>query len=120
MKIKVTKAQYDILKQKVLLPLPVFLQYMAAEYPEYDKKTCYDFYLKTRALVLEQPLFLHCELTADCNLDCKMCYVHIEKEAIKKRQHEKYIRKKIEAKKRKEQNEINKIAKAIRLSKEEG
>ena len=84
MRIKVTKAQYDILKQKVLLPLPVFLQYMAAEYPEYDKKTCYDFYLKTRALVLEQPLFLHCELTADCNLDCKMCYVHIEKEAIKK------------------------------------
>ncbi len=43
-----------------------------------------------------------------------------EQEAIKKRQHEKYIRKKKEAKARKRNNQINIIAEAIRLSKEEG
>lgn len=43
-----------------------------------------------------------------------------EQEAIKKRQHEKYIRKKKEAKARKRDNQINIIAEAIRLSKEEG
>ena len=43
-----------------------------------------------------------------------------QEEELKKNQHKKYIEKKIKAKKRKEQNEINKIAKAIRLSKEEG
>ena len=43
-----------------------------------------------------------------------------EQEALKKRQHEKYVRKKEEAKKRKEDKQIAIIAKAIRLSKEEG
>lgn len=43
-----------------------------------------------------------------------------EQEALKKRQHEKYVRKKEEAKKRKEDKQIAMIAKAIRLSKEEG
>lgn len=43
-----------------------------------------------------------------------------EKEAIKKRQHEKYIRKKKEAKQRKRKDQVNIIAEAIRLSKEEG
>ena len=43
-----------------------------------------------------------------------------EQEAIKKRQHEKYVRKRKEAKKRKEDKQITMIAKAIRLSKEEG
>ena len=43
-----------------------------------------------------------------------------EQEAIKKQQHEKYIRKKKEAKARKRDNQINIIAEAIRLSKEEG
>ena len=43
-----------------------------------------------------------------------------EKEAIKKHQHEKYVRKKKEAKERKRKNQINIIAEAIRLSKEEG
>ena len=43
-----------------------------------------------------------------------------EQEAIKKRQHEKYIRKKKEVKVRKRNNQINIIAEAIRLSKEEG
>lgn len=43
-----------------------------------------------------------------------------EQEAIKKRQHEKYIRKKKETKVRKRNNQINIIAEAIRLSKEEG
>ena len=43
-----------------------------------------------------------------------------QEEELKKNQHKKYIEKKIKAKKRKEQNEIDKIAKAIRLSKEEG
>lgn len=43
-----------------------------------------------------------------------------QEEEAKKNQHKKYVEKKIKAKKRKEQNEINKIAKAIRLSKEEG
>lgn len=43
-----------------------------------------------------------------------------EKEAIKKHQHEKYVRKKKEAKERKRKNQVNIIAEAIRLSKEEG
>ena len=43
-----------------------------------------------------------------------------QEEKLKKNQHKKYVEKKIKAKRRKEQNKINKIAKAIRLSKEEG
>ena len=43
-----------------------------------------------------------------------------EKEAIKKRQHKKYVEKKKEAKERKRKNQVNIIAEAIRLSKEEG
>ena len=43
-----------------------------------------------------------------------------EKKAIKKRQHEKYVRKKKAAKERKRKEQVNIIAEAIRLSKEEG
>ena len=43
-----------------------------------------------------------------------------KKEAIKKRQHKKYVEKKKEAKERKRKNQVNIIAEAIRLSKEEG
>ena len=43
-----------------------------------------------------------------------------EQKAIKKRQHEKYIKKKKAAKERKRKDQVNIIAEAIRLSKEEG
>lgn len=43
-----------------------------------------------------------------------------EQKAIKKRQHERYVKKKKEAKERKHKNQVNIIAEAIRLSKEEG
>ena len=43
-----------------------------------------------------------------------------EYEETKKRQHERYVRRKKEAKKRKRKDQVNIIAEAIRLSKEEG
>ncbi len=78
LKKKLTIAEYNVLREKTLLSLPAFLKYSMINYPNNEKGDYFDFYLKERALKMGSILSLHCELTPFCNLDCKMCYVHLE------------------------------------------
>lgn len=80
---KLTREEYTALSEKTSLPLPQFLQHAAKIVPQYGKSSCCDFYLETRALGMGLPVYLHCELTPDCNLNCRMCHVHIEKDKLK-------------------------------------
>jgi len=84
MSMKFSKTEYVTIAEKTEMPFYEFLQYINHNYTQYREQEIYDFYLKTKARRMGQPLFLQCELTADCNLDCKMCYSHIEKAKLKK------------------------------------
>lgn len=83
-KTAISQEEYNGLLEKVDLPLPIFLQYVLKRYPGYSKNAWYDFYMKNRARKLGVALSLQCELTPRCNLNCKMCYVHTDKEHEKK------------------------------------
>jgi len=71
-------AEYERLAQLCLEPLPVFLRHVTVHFPQHSQAEWCDFYLKNRARKLGCMLFLQCELTPLCNLDCKMCYVHLD------------------------------------------
>lgn len=52
--------------------------------PEKEYKRYIDLYLEDKARRNEIPLTGHFELTPFCNLDCKMCYVHLKENQFKK------------------------------------
>ena len=63
------------------------LRYLRLEnIPEEMHKTYIDDYFEDRARKKGIPLKGQFELTPFCNLDCKMCYVHLNKEQMKNKQ----------------------------------
>ena len=63
------------------------LRYLRLEnIPEEMHKTYIDNYFENRARKKGIPLKGQFELTPFCNLDCKMCYVHLNKEQMENKQ----------------------------------
>ena len=63
--------------------LPELLQMLReAEAAEAEKRAAVEEYLRIKAWRAGLPRYGKFELTPLCNLDCKMCYIHLQKEQM--------------------------------------